>query len=116
MFTLLSKKAKRTFTWDVKINVPTDNGFKEELLTLVFVEKTQDWINKILKDKSIEEKDMHIVLEVVENWRDVVDENKNPIGFSKESLADLISIPYVLKAISSTYFEVIYGSLAKEKN
>jgi len=109
-------KQSDSYDWTVKVDFPVSGdkyqtqSFKAEFnrLSQTRIEELQ----KQVEEEQISGKDF--VKEIVIGWKEVNDENGQPIEFSPAALEKLCDIPIVARAIVKAFFASING--AKTKN
>lgn len=102
------------FTWPVTVKVPQDGGtYARFSFAARFRQLSKEEREEIRGPRAVD--DSAIVRKAVIGWDDqIVDEDRNPVPFSREALDALIDVPYVLQAFARAYTEAMYG--LKEKN
>lgn len=108
---MLKLKPDPTFRWTVQISVP---GAEPADLQVVFRHKgkqaLQDWL-VACKDKN----DVAAMLEILESWEGVADQDGQSTPFSPEALAAFFdSYPAAPTEITQQYFDALRG--ARRKN
>lgn len=108
-------KKVESYFWPVKVELPKDGGsYQKHEFQAHFKRITQSQLKILLEgegDKNPTDKEF--CKSVVIGWKDILDEEKNPIEFSDESLETLIEIPSVAKTIVVSYLDSIAGSKVK---
>ena len=92
---------KRTFTHDVKIAMPIDDGFADEKLKTTFNFLTSDEINELLGD------DTKFLEKAVATFHDLVDDDKNPVTCTPEIRASLLLNLNVQQGLIAHYFSAV---------
>lgn len=103
---------ERTFTWPVKIKVPTDGGvFADAGFDCKFKLVSQDEIDDFVAGK-VSERDF-LKANIV-GWTGVQDDQDRELPFSEAARDSMIGIPYVRVALMGAYLEAMSG--ARRKN
>lgn len=105
---MFSLQRKENFKQEVKVNVKTDNGWREEKFTGIF-KRLPDARTKELVGAPVGD----VVDEVLVGW-EMVDLARAPVEFNAENLAALKELPGVSFAVAMAFFAANSG--AKEKN
>lgn len=105
---MFSLERKPTFKQEVKVNVKTDNAWREEKFTGVF-KRVGDARQKELVGTPVNE----VVDEVLVGW-EMVDLERKPVEFTAEAVLALKDLPGASMAVAMAFFAANTG--AKEKN
>lgn len=111
-------KAPTDFWWEVRIPIPTDGEYKFARLDVCFLAMSQPELDK-LRGTGLAEgekvlSDDELARKVVRGWRDMRDENGNPVPFSQEALTQLLAAPLVRAAIVATFLAASSGMAARK--
>ncbi|MGZ3743859.1 MAG: phage tail assembly chaperone [Pseudobdellovibrionaceae bacterium] len=105
-------KKKESFTWPVKIKSPKDGGgYEEQKINLEFKKLPQSEFQKTLKTAGIT--DVQFCQQVIIGWKDVVNENNEPVVFSEANLADFLETLGVPSQIVQQFTEIVSGASGK---
>lgn len=105
---MFSLQRSPTFKQEVKVNVKTDNLWREEKFTGIF-KRVDDARQKELVNTSVHE----VVDEVLVGW-EMVDMERKPVDFNPDTVAALKAQPGSSMAVAMAFFAANSG--AKEKN
>lgn len=86
----------RTFTHDVKIMLPVDDGFVEETLKTTFNYLPADQLGPGFLEKA------------VVTFLDLVDDNDQPVTCTPELRAKLLASPNIVHGLTDYYARVIH--------
>ncbi|NOR65428.1 MAG: hypothetical protein GQ468_05360 [Candidatus Scalindua sp.] len=101
------------FKATVRFKEPTGTDeYKNESFIVEFRVVPQNVITSIVEEQT----DNELVAAIVVDVENVTDNNGNAILVSDGLIPVLCNIPYVRKAIIQTYFDMINGTGAQEKN
>jgi len=101
---------KPTFSAQVEVYTPNDKcGHDLSKFTARFNRVDVQQLATLGKKKQSE-----VLLEVLAGWEDFNDEENNPVPFSPENLAMLISIPEAMQGLTVAFWENVVK--AREKN
>ncbi|WP_136414830.1 phage tail assembly chaperone [Herbaspirillum sp. ST 5-3] len=105
-----------TYTAEVKVDVPTDNGKTvQRVFEAKFKRPTQTELDSIYKRiKDSELSDAGLIDEVMVGWSAVADEEGTALEFNPANLAALLEIHPTRPTIVQTFFSTVHG--AKRKN
>lgn len=103
----------RRFKWPIRINVPTEQGTRQQEFTANFLELGQDQLNKAIKDS--DHSDTKFLAKLLVGWEDVFDDDGVAIPFNDAWKKRILNIPYVRTALLRAYLEAMTGA-ASEKN
>lgn len=115
-------KKVHSFTWPVRVQVPEDGGRKVQrtftaVFTVVPPERVSELVHLAMGDESgATNSDLLILREVVQDWKDVGDEQGNPILFSAENLEALAAHPYIRRALVEAYLDAVSGNKVRLGN
>lgn len=105
---MFSLQRSPTFKQEVKVNVKTDNLWREEKFTGIF-KRVGDARQKELVSIPVNE----VVDEVLVGW-DMVDLERKPVEFTADAVLALKDLPGASMAVAMAFFAANAG--AKEKN
>ncbi|MET4206850.1 hypothetical protein [Bradyrhizobium sp. LA2.1] len=93
--------AKRTFTHDVKVSMPVDGGFSDEVLKTTFNYIPSDEMQQVAQT------DDAFLQAVVNTFHDLVDDGKNPVACTAELRAAILRNSNVQQALITHYTSAI---------
>lgn len=107
--------ATPTYTAEVKVDVPTDNGKTvQRVFQAKFKRPTQSELDNIYKRINDKELTDHALIdEVMVGWDGVADEEGNALEFSPENLVALLEIHPTRPTIVQRFFDTVHGSQRK---
>ncbi|WP_421357802.1 hypothetical protein [Agrobacterium rosae] len=118
--------AKITYWWPIIVRVPdTENPgkFVEQKLKVQFEPKSRDDANeameaaaKLTTQKEKADHEEQQLLDVVKNWDEVEDEDKNPIPFSSEMFLAAMQRSWFRTGVYSGYADSLSGIEARLGN
>lgn len=105
-----------TYRWPLTLSLPVDDGKREKsTFTAVFRRLKQSRIEEISRlarsaqygrDEEGElPSDRDVVREVLADWDDVVDDEREPVPFTDSTLSQMLEIPTVSGQIIAQWFE-----------
>ena len=110
-------KTKSTYRWPVTFKMPNGSGEMQECdFTAEFSRVPQAVIDAFITDGSMQEKldrEKSLTEVALVGWHDVQDAVGDPLAFSDEAKAQLLSIPGVRAAVVRAYFDSLAGISAK---
>lgn len=102
-------KKKESFIWPVTMKLAADGGkYDEQVIDLEFRHMKDSELQKILKKSK---SDKEFCKAVVVGWKDVKDENSNPVDFS--GFDDFLENVQFAATISTAYLKIVGGSVEK---
>lgn len=110
--------------WPVSVHVPMDNGktststfsVQYRLLPSTKISELGEVARAAVESGDSEPTiDVLILRESIQDWKEVKDEENEPVSFSMELLNDILSIPYVRPALWNAYVAVANGQKAEKK-
>ncbi len=109
----------RDFWWTVKLPVPTDGDYVMARLDVLFAALPQAEVDRMrgvgLADGEVPPSDAEIARRVLKGWRDLADEDGNPVPYSEDAREQLLQTPAMRTALVMTYLAAVSG-LAARKN
>lgn len=94
--------------WPVTVRVPADGGVAEQKFEARLRIVATSTFNELL------EAGAGALLEtVVLDWRGILDEEGQPLAFSRGALEALLDLPYVTAALSDAYAEAMLSGARK---
>jgi hypothetical protein len=103
--------------WPVVVQVPKDGGeFERQSCRVRFKAQpnkvVQAALRQIARLPDTEQEDAHreLIMDRVIDWTDLVDEDGQPIPFSRETLKAALEFDYVLTAFVGAYAEAFSGA------
>lgn len=109
----------RDFWWPVKVPIPSEGDYVMARLDVLYAALPQSEIDRMrgvgLGEGETAPSDHAIARRVVRGWRDLTDEQGNPVPFSSEALEQLLDTPAMRTALVLTYLAAASG-LAARKN
>jgi hypothetical protein len=120
--------SERVFWWPVKVESPNpdlkmagkmiEQEFKMKFVALPraeFKDIQAEQVNMTMQERIEHEHDL--IMRVCLDWDDnVVDEDGNAVGFSKEVLSDLMSDTYFRIGLYTAFSKAMSGEAARSKN
>ena len=126
---ILKSEADKTITWPVKVDVPSDGGKITQFeFTGIFKRLSDDEREALVADAALPAEDVtpgpnawkaasvDNILKLMTGWKSVVDEDKQPIEFSRENLlagARGANGFALLRALNTALNEIATGARAK---
>jgi hypothetical protein len=103
----------------VKLPVPTDGDYVMARLDVLFAALPQAEVDRMrgvgLADGEVPPSDAEIARRVLKGWRDLADEDGNPVPYSEDAREQLLQTPAMRTALVMTYLAAVSG-LAARKN
>lgn len=104
-----------TYTWPVKVEVPTDGGkWENHTFDGVFKRIPQSRMEEIRKAAEGSIQDMDLARELLAGWAGVTDSEGNEVPFTEATRDRLLDIPAVATSIVRAFIASLQG--AKRKN
>ncbi|WP_295991559.1 hypothetical protein [Rugamonas sp.] len=126
---ILKSEADKTITWPVKVDVPTNNGKITQFeFSGIFKRLSDDEREALIADAAIPTEDstpgpnawkaasVDNIMKMMTGWKSVVDEDKQPIEFTRENLLAGARGPNgfaLLRALNTALNEIATGARAK---
>lgn len=105
---------KRQVWWPVAIKAPKDDGSgdcEEHVIKVLYELMT---ITESRQQESLTPEEQSAVLrDKVKGWQDVCDAAGEPIDFSHDTLAAVLDVPYIERAIALGLLQATIGAPAK---
>ncbi len=97
--------------WPVVIQMPVDGGkTRKHEIQVQFHLQNQDETDQTIAERT---GDAEFFCGVILDWKQVCDEDGQPIEFSIDACRKLVKIKYVRAALVKAYQEASYGAAAK---
>ena len=104
-------KQSSTFTWPVRIKVPTNGGnYDEQTFDAEFRRLPRPDLEAMFARAATDEE---VARAAVVGWAGVVDETGAPVPFSEAAFTAALAVPGVATTIARTFLEALLGVARK---